>query len=284
MAKLPNIIVLPASVDANVRRNFDELRVYFGALAVGGAATTVAGISSTPSTDPTVLTHQQLSGVYAADPTSSNVAHNKHVSNAQAKVWQEHVDIEGNPHATKHSEIVNVLGADPTSSDAAKVRHVSNAQAKRWEDGLAAQEMHGGLSVNANTSNLALAAQDTWYQYPYFDTNDPSNGMTPDHANDHITVGDTGTYYVSFAMSFSGSASTDFEAQVFINNGVTGFVNIHTERKLAASGDIGSAGGSGLVSLAAGDTVELWVSRTDGGGASKNFLGRDVTLSVIRVK
>lgn len=90
MAKLPNIIVLPATVDANVRRNFDELRVYFGALAVGGSATTVAGISSTPSTDPTVVTHQQLASVYAADPTSSSVAHNKHVSNAQTKHWEDH--------------------------------------------------------------------------------------------------------------------------------------------------------------------------------------------------
>lgn len=90
MPKLPNIIVLPASVDANVRRNFDELRVYFGALAVGGAATSVAGINATPSTDPTVITHQQLSMVYAADPTSSSVAHNKHVSNLQTKHWEDH--------------------------------------------------------------------------------------------------------------------------------------------------------------------------------------------------
>lgn len=149
---------------------------------------------------------------------------------------------------------------------------------------MTAQETHGGISVNGNTSNLATAAQDTWYQYPYFNTNNASSGMTPDHTNNHITVGTTGTYLALFSASFSGSVSTDFEMQVFINNGDTGFNNAHFERKISASGDIGAAGGTGLISLTAGDTVELWVERTDGAGASKNFLGRDVTLTLVRVK
>jgi hypothetical protein len=142
---------------------------------------------------------------------------------------------------------------------------------------------YGGLSVNGNTNNLALAAQDTWYQYPYFDTNDPSLGMTPDHTNDHITVGTTGVYFVSIDASFSGSVVTTFEVQMFINNGATGFPNVHFERKIGTGGDIGAAPASGIVSLTSGDTVELWVERTDGGGTSKNFLGRDVTISLIRL-
>jgi hypothetical protein len=142
---------------------------------------------------------------------------------------------------------------------------------------------YGGLSVNGNTTNTALAAQDTWYQYTYFDTNDPSSGMTPDHTNDHITIGTTGVYLVVGSASFSGSATTTFEAQIFINNGATGFPNAHFERKLGAGGDIGAAALDGIINLTSGDTVELWIQRTDGGGVSKNFLGRDITISLVRL-
>jgi hypothetical protein len=142
---------------------------------------------------------------------------------------------------------------------------------------------YGGLSVNGNATNLALAAQDTWYQYTYFDTNDPSLGMTPDHTNDHITIGTTGVYLVVGSASFSGSATTTFEGQIFINNGATGFPNAHFERKLGAGGDIGATALDGILNLTAGDTVEFWVQRTDGAAVTKNFVGKDITISLVRL-
>lgn len=40
------------------------------------------------------------------NPTDTNTTKNKHLSNAQAKIWQDHIDdITGNPHAVTAEQI-----------------------------------------------------------------------------------------------------------------------------------------------------------------------------------
>jgi hypothetical protein len=59
----------------------------------------------------------------------------KHISNANGKVWQDHVEIiDGNPHGTDHAMLDAIMVLDPTSADITKDKHLSNAQGKVWQD------------------------------------------------------------------------------------------------------------------------------------------------------
>jgi hypothetical protein len=141
---------------------------------------------------------------------------------------------------------------------------------------------YAGVSVNGNTNATAVGVISTWYQFTEFDTNDPASGSTPDHTNDHITISESGDYVVIASVSFSTGAANaqTYQWQVQVNNGAAAKANLTLERKLNAGGDVGSAGVSGIVTLAANDTVELWVQNT---GGTDDPIGEFVTLSVFKV-
>ena len=83
------------------------------------------------------------------------------------------------------------------------------------------------------------------------------------------------------SASYSGGPLATYETEVKKNNGAVSFQNVHAERLLNATGDIGSVSMSGLASLSATDTVELWIRQT--GGALASPVLRDVTLSVSEI-
>ena len=122
-------------------------------------------------------------------------------------------------------------------------------------------------------STLALAAQDTYYQVTAFSVDGESNNCTPDHTNDHITIVKTGMYKVAIDIGFSQTTAVsieyDFHAQK--NNGATDFVCTSCHRNSGGSSQVGSTSATGLISLTAGDTVELWVQRLDGGAVSRTI-------------
>lgn len=126
----------------------------------------------------------------------------------------------------------------------------------------------GGLTYGEiyeidNTTATTISTQNTWYQITIFGNNGVSNNTTPDHTNDHITVGTTGVYRVDYSASFSGTGGKTYELEVKKNNGATSFTNTRVQRKLGTTGDVGNAGGTGLLSLTANDTVELWIRCID---------------------
>ncbi len=141
----------------------------------------------------------------------------------------------------------------------------------------------GGISVEGNTVATTINTVNVWEQVAVFGTNNPDNGGTvADHTNDHITVGATAIYHASFGASVLLPSGTNkvFEFEMKTNNGVISHPNIHTDRKISTSGDVGSLPGIGIVSLTAGDTVELWVrNKTD----NANITFETVTLSIIQV-
>lgn len=95
-----------------------------------------------------------------------------------------------------------------------------------------------------------------------------SDNITPDQANDRITINSVGTYFVAFQTSFSGSASTTYTLQVYLDSVMQ--PQIRTLRRLNASGDVGSCSGLGLISVTGTSMdVELYAFA---GGASKDFL------------
>jgi hypothetical protein len=107
--------------------------------------------------------------------------------------------------------------------------------------------------------------------------------MTPDHTNDHITVDKAGWYLCSVSISIdslAGSAAK-FGFGVYKNNGATLFQNLHSHRDLpaGAGGNSGSVSLSGLIDLAATDTIELWVWNETN---TQNIVVDDVTLTLLQ--
>jgi hypothetical protein len=141
-------------------------------------------------------------------------------------------------------------------------------------------DQYGSISVNGNASGTTLTAQNTWYQFAYFDTDDAEQGADADHSNNHIVVRETGDYFVAVSASFSGSAvaNQDYELEVQVNNGATQLTNLHLERRLSSSGDVGSGSISGIASLTVDDTVELWIQCTTSAG--KTITIKDATLAL----
>jgi hypothetical protein len=71
---------------------------------------------------------------------------NKHISQADGKVWQDHVGItDANPHGTNHGQLDAIAVLDPTSADAVQDRHLSDAQGKVWQDHTLDADIHHTL-------------------------------------------------------------------------------------------------------------------------------------------
>jgi len=110
-------------------------------------------------------------------------------------------------------------------------------------------------------------------------TAEKDNGVaTAAHATDGITVADTGDYYITAFVSFSGTVNKTFHVEVY--KGATG-TGIALTRKLGTGGDVGSASCGGVVALTASDVVSLYHASTDGGSA---FTMVDGQLNVLRLK
>jgi hypothetical protein len=110
-----------------------------------------------------------------------------------------------------------------------------------------------------------------------FTNNGLGAGTTPDHTTDKITVGTAGVYLLVLQTSFGGSVGVEFECHIYRNVADTGF-GFH--RKLGATGDVGSASVVGLATLAANDTVSVYVASD---GVNKTLTLVDGQLIVYRI-
>ena len=120
-------------------------------------------------------------------------------------------------------------------------------------------------------------------QVTSFDTDGQNNQMTPDHTNDHITADVAGTYLVNASISFTstGGSSYDMAFGCWKNNGATQFANLLAERSLGGGGsDTGAMSLSGLIDLAATDTLELWCYNITN---TNDVIIEDVTLSAVQI-
>ena len=141
--------------------------------------------------------------------------------------------------------------------------------------------LHGGISVESNATATTIGSSSTDFsnkvQVTTFDTNETASlGTTPDHTNDHITIDEPGDFSVSFAYSMSGGANDVISAALFKNNGATQ-ITPRCTRKLDTGGNVGCDGSSAVVTLAAADTVELWVQNES---AAANVTVEDAVVTV----
>ncbi len=152
-----------------------------------------------------------------------------------------------------------------------------------WKVAFSDGHAYGGIYCVYNTVVTTITAANTPVQMTGFDTNSPFDGCTPDHTQDHITIDQAADYQIlsSNTVESVQSGGATVRAAVMTNNGTAIVGSMVMEGETS-----GSAGGtgqftlSGIASLAAGDTVELWIENlTD----AKNFLLKHASLSVTMV-
>ncbi len=180
-------------------------------------------------------------------------------------------DVDGAAEETKYIKITNLFGAlavDLTFT-------ASGA-------GLPHAEIYAA-SVS-DTITITLAGKANKVQVTSFDANGLSNNMTPDHAQDHITVVKAGIYLcvVSLHIETEGAGGADtFGFSIYKNDGGVEFPNVHAHRLMAGGGgDVGSVGISGLIDLAVDDTIELWCWNEN---SADDVVIDDVALSLIQI-
>lgn len=122
------------------------------------------------------------------------------------------------------------------------------------------------IYAHAVAADITSVAQNDWDQITAFDTDGENNGATPDHTNDHITIVTAGKYLASFHWCGHGPAAAhDWAFHLAKNNGTTVFNSLQAHVTSPTTQKDTSISCTGILDLAADDTIELWVKRTSAG-------------------
>ena len=186
-------------------------------------------------------------------------------------------------------ELDNGVSAAVSAANEGRIRYNATAQTFQvsentgaWTDlskGISTPA-YGGLSVSGNATATTFSGASSYSQVTVFDTASPSGDVTVSAASDDITINTAGDYLIGFSASLTaGGANNEYQLAVFANNGVTQ-KNLISSRKVGGTGDVGSAGSGLPVTLAATDTLELWIQNISAGNA---VTVQDAQLWVLRV-
>jgi hypothetical protein len=86
------------------------------------------------------------------------------------------------------------------------------------------------------------------------------------------------------SFSFNSTTANNYIFHVSKNNNAAEFDNLHAERTTGVASSFGSGSVSGIVDLAVDDTIEFWVQRSTGGGASKSLIVKNITLTLTQIR
>jgi hypothetical protein len=155
-------------------------------------------------------------------------------------------------------------------------------------DVMAVNRDYAEIYVEGINVGIAMAAQDTYYQCVVWSPggagiDGEARGAVPDVSNDHITVTNSGIYFVRWHVSIYSAQKNEFEIEVFVNNGTAGFPTTEAYRTTSVASAVGSVAGGGICDLSASDTVELWAERKDGLAVAKTLTFRQATLSIMQL-
>lgn len=136
-------------------------------------------------------------------------------------------------------------------------------------------ESYGSIYVsNGSTAQTGIGTSYT--KITGFAANGSASGdVTPDHANDRITVATAGNYEVFFQCSFSGSVSTTFTISLAVDG--TENEQYALQRKLGTGGDVGSASFTGQITLSAAQVLTCLIKAD---GSSKSFTPVFMSLGI----
>jgi hypothetical protein len=119
----------------------------------------------------------------------------------------------------------------------------------------------GGISVVDGSAVQTI--EGTAEKVTGFDTNGPSaGGVTPDAANDRIVVNQAGDYLVFCQLSFLGGIGAALYTAFIRINGVES--SLSWQRRISAADATGSASCMGVLTLDAGDVLELYIEQDAG--------------------
>ena len=107
----------------------------------------------------------------------------------------------------------------------------------------------GGIYVHDAAAVQAIPNGVTYTKLTCYVGNGPSSDVTPDAANDKITLTVAGYYLVNCSLNFSAGNNKIFRMAPFLG-GVEQDA-IHIVRKIGTAGDVGSASFSGILTVAA---------------------------------
>lgn len=123
---------------------------------------------------------------------------------------------------------------------------------------------YGELYEDNGSTAITVTTAGTYYQWTTttVGTQLLNTGST---TNDNITIdtGGDGAYKIDVSTSFTATANSIISWAVFKNG--TRLTNVTAQRKVSAAGDVGSVSISGIVSLAATDTIDLRVTSNSNG-------------------
>ena len=115
------------------------------------------------------------------------------------------------------------------------------------EDNISSTAFPGSSSNFSQKSQVSFAT-----------VNVTEQGLDGDNAQEHITVGTTGVYFMQATLSVSGGANDTLSFAIFENNGATQIAP-RSSVKLDSGGSVTNVVVSGVGGLTVGSTIELWV-------------------------
>ena len=126
--------------------------------------------------------------------------------------------------------------------------------------GKPAELAYGEIYAAGNAVATPTTTQNVWVQFAQFTALGEFSGATPRLADDDILISGAGDYLIWVSISSSNAgANNAYEYGVQLNNGTILVPGLMAVRRLNPGGDVGVVELSGVETLAAGDTVELWV-------------------------
>jgi hypothetical protein len=105
-----------------------------------------------------------------------------------------------------------------------------------------------------------INTQDVWENVTGFNSSDSGNllrGFSFDSLDTYLSPSFDGTYKVDYSVSFLGGSNTHYQFSIAVNGVLQPQTDSH--RKIGAAADVGNTGGTGYISLSAGDLVQLQV-------------------------
>ena len=141
---------------------------------------------------------------------------------------------------------------------------------------------YGEISAIDNATVTTIALQNVAVQVTIFDTQGQYNNTDPNLTSSHIAIQKSGVYFVAVSATINSISGASSRAEITVrkNNGVAQIIP-HVDRNLAGGGgESGVISISGMASLAAGDTVEVWIENETN---TQNYVVQDIGLSVMQI-
>jgi len=136
------------------------------------------------------------------------------------------------------------------------------------------------IYVAENSAAQSVPTGSTYAKITAFSTNGAIRGCTADAANDRIVIVKPGKYQVlaSFATKL-GTTDVVWDTAVFVNDAEQ--TNVHMRRRFSTAGYTFSVYFGGIVSLNAGDVVDIRSKHNNGSAVTATV--EYANLNVIRI-